>query len=102
MYETKISVAHKKRTHVLQKFKRECIPVGCLLPALYHTGGGSLCPGRSLARGVSVQGGSMSEGVSVRGTLSRQTPVKILPCAKLRLLAVRKENVGNPKRKYNM
>ena len=50
-----------------------------------------LCPVEVSVKRVSVQGGSLSG-----------TPVKILPCAKLRLFAVRKENVGNPKRKYNM
>ena len=35
--------------------KQECIPVGCVPPALYRRGG------------VFVQGGSLSRGVSVRG-----------------------------------
>ena len=77
------------------QFKQECIPVGCVPPARYHTGvsggggggrvsslSGGLCPrgspsvgiclGGSLSRAVSVQGGvsiwgGLSGGVSVRG-----------------------------------
>ena len=74
-------------------------------PALYRTGG-DLCPGR----GVSVQGGLSGDlclgGLCPGGSLSReepppsppvdrQTPVKILPCPKLRLRAViRSRSVG--------
>ena len=77
------------------------IPVGCVPPALYRTGGslsrglfqgglcpGGLCPGGSLSGGVSVQ------GVSVRETplwTVWQTSVKTLPCPKLRLRAVKRE-----------
>ena len=56
--------------------KQECIPVGCVPPARYHTGGslsggvcvqgvcvqGSLCPGGLCQGWVSVQGGSLSWG----------------------------------------
>ena len=52
---------------------------------------GGLCPVEVSVQRVSVQRGSLSG-----------TPDKILPCAKLRLWPVRKENVYNPKRKYNM
>ena len=41
---------------------QECIPVGCVPPALYHTWG-------SLSRGVSVQG-----GLCPGGSLFRDTP----------------------------
>ena len=41
--------------------QQECIPVGRVPIALYITGGGGLCKGR-----VSVQGKSVSGGVSVR------------------------------------
>ena len=106
--------------------KLECIPVRCVLPALYRTGGRSLsrgvsvqgeslfrvgslsrgvfvqrgslfggglcpkeslCPGGSLSRWGSLSGGFSVGGFSVRETPSsvdRQTPVKILPCPKLR------------------
>ena len=62
--------------------KQECIPVGCVPPACYRTGGG-LCPGRvSVGMGVSVQGGSLSGGggVSVwwRGVSLSETPLP--PC----------------------
>ena len=51
--------------------QQECIPVGCVLPTLYHNGGH--CPGRSLSkeglcpRGSVFGGGSLSKGVSVWG-----------------------------------
>ena len=92
--------------------KQVCVIVGCVLPALYRKGG--LCPAGSLSGGVSVQLGDLCPGVKVGGSLSmavsvqegslsrgdglfhrdplppvdRQTPVKILPCPKLRLGAV--------------
>ena len=47
-------------------WQQECIPVGCVPSALYHTEGlcpGNLCPRGSLSRGVSVQ------QVSVQGCL---------------------------------
>ena len=68
---------------------QECIPVGCVPPALYRIRGGGLCPGRSLSRGGPLSKRSMSRGVSVRvvfvqgylsigslsrGSLSRETP----------------------------
>ena len=89
--------------HVARKchdiYLQECIPVGCIPPALYHTGGKSLSGGGSLSRG-SLSGGSLSRGggicPGVRGSLSRergvsvretpvdrQTPVKLLACPKL-------------------
>ena len=55
--------------------KQGCIPVGCVPPTLYHTGGG-LCPG-----GILCQGDP--------SPMDRQTPVKVLPCLKLRLRAVK-------------
>ena len=62
-------------------FEQECIPVECVPPALYCTGG--LCPGGGLCpRVASVQGGLCPS------PLDRQTPVKILPCPKLRLQVV--------------
>ena len=87
-----------------ENIKQECIPVGCVLPVLYHTGEGPLS-GRVCVRGVYVQGGlcrgdSLSGEVSFQGGLclwgrtippphvDRQTPVKLLPCPKLRLRAV--------------
>ena len=69
-------------------------------------GAGSLCPGGlcpggslsrgslsrgSLSRGSLSRGGLCAEGVSVRETpppVDRQTPVKLLPCPKLRLWVV--------------
>ena len=67
--------------------------------ALYRTG--DLCPGGSLSGGFSVQGVSV-QGVSVWGGMEsvretpspvdRQTPVKMLPCPKLRLRAVKITN----------
>ena len=80
------------------KGKQECIPVGCVPPALYRTAGGvflqgglcpgGLCPGGSLSGWVSVQRGlclrgSLSRGVSVRGSPWQRPPVNIittLPC----------------------
>ena len=67
-----------------------------LTAALYRTLG--LCPGGSLSGGFSVQGVSVSGGGSVRETPSpvdRQTPVKMLPCPKLRLRAVKNTNKVN-------
>ena len=46
--------------------KQECIPVGCVPPVLYHTGG------------VSVQGQCLSGGVSVQGFLSENRFIKLL------------------------
>ena len=77
-----------------------CIPVGCIPPALYHTGRGlcprSLCPGGLCPGGVSVEGSLCPGGSLSGGSLSgrptptgdRRMPVKILPCPKLRLPAV--------------
>ena len=52
--------------------KQEGIPVGCVLPAHYHTGGlclGGLCPGGSLSGGLCLgglcSGGLLGRGVSV-------------------------------------
>ena len=71
------------------KFEQECIPVGCVPPALYRTGeslsGGCLSPGGSLSREVSVQGG-LCQGIPF--PVDRKTPVKLLPCPKLRLRMV--------------
>ena len=58
-----------------QRYQQECIPVGCVPPALYRTGGGSLS-----ARGL-YQGDPLPP-------VDRQTTVKILPWTKLRLWAV--------------
>ena len=44
--------------------QQECIPVGCIPPARYRTGG--LCPRGSLSRGVSVQVGSCPGGLPDR------------------------------------
>ena len=76
--------------------RQQCIPAGCVLPALYRTGdlcAGGICPGGSLSRGSLSKGagGSLSRG-SLSGRplcpVDRQTPVKLLPCPKLRLRAV--------------
>ena len=93
--KTQLSISSIQRN---QSQKEGCIPVECVPPAPYHTEG-CLYPGGSLSRGVSVwgclcPGGSLSRGVSVRETpppVDRQTPVKILPCPKLRLRAVKTE-----------
>ena len=68
----------------LNCYKQECIPVGCVPPAVYCTWGSlssCLCGGPRL--GVSVLGVSVW-GVSVQGVsvplVDRQTPVKILLC----------------------
>ena len=47
------------------RYKRECIPVGCVPPALYRTVGGG-----SLSRWVSVRGG-LCPGVSVWGRVGK-------------------------------
>ena len=58
--------------------EQECIPVGCVPSVLYRTGGGSLS-----RRGVSVR------EIPPCGQNDWHTPVKILPCPKLRLRAVK-------------
>ena len=50
--------------------EQECIQVGCVPPALYRKGSGGLSDTPSLP-------------------VYRQTPVKILPCLKLRLRVVK-------------
>ena len=65
--------------------------------------GGGLYPGRgSLSRGVSIHGGSLPRGVSFRKTPSvdRQTPVKMLPCPKLRLRAVNIPTILTTNKRY--
>ena len=57
--------------------EKECIPVGCVAPALYRTGG-------SLSRRSLL--GSLPP--PPHHHVDRQTPVKLLPCPKLRLRAV--------------
>ena len=57
--------------------KQELIPVGCVPPALYHTGGVSV-HGESLSRGSLCLGESLSEGVSVQGYLSENRFIKLL------------------------
>ena len=47
--------------------EQECIPVGCVPPALYRTGG--LCPGGGLSKG------SLSGGLCQGGSLSGRPPV---------------------------
>ena len=97
--------------------QQECIPVWCVSPALYHTGGGrSLSGGCSLSRGlvsiqgVYVQGGlwqvdpprrNMGSGCQTESDIIPEIPrhgkndwhtaVKILPCPKLRLRAIKIE-----------
>ena len=68
--------------NLLHLNKQECIPVECVPPALYRKRGrgGSLSWGWSLSRGVSVRENPLPP-------VDRQTPVKILPCPKLRLRA---------------
>ena len=43
----------------MKTYKQECIPVGCLPPTLYRTGGlspgGGLCPGGSQSGGSSIR-----------------------------------------------
>ena len=64
-----------------QLHKQECIPVGYLPSALYHTGGslsgGSFCPGGlcrgGSSRGVSVQGG-LCPGTSIRNMIPETRP----------------------------
>ena len=79
--KTGLSVAPQKGLLSSKNFKKKSIPVGCVPPARYRTGG--LCPGGSLlgglcwgdlCLGVIVQGslserGSLSRGVSVGGNL---------------------------------
>ena len=68
-----------------QVSKQECIPVGWEPPTLYRTVGRSLSRGGLCQGGVSVQGG-LCQGDPLPP--SGQTPVKILPCPKLRLRTV--------------
>ena len=60
-------------THNEIQVKQECIPVGCVPPALYRTGGGgglcqrgSLSSRKALPKGVS-DGGGLSRGMSLSG-----------------------------------
>ena len=63
------------------RYKRECIPVGCVPPALYRTVGGGLYPDGSLSGGVSVQGflsgagWGRGVGLCLRGVFPSPTPV---------------------------
>ena len=60
-----------KELSPLKSYRFECIPVGCVPPALYGEGA-SVRGGGVLSRGVSVQGtgGLCPAGVFVRETLS--------------------------------
>ena len=84
-----------EKVFLIDSEKRECIPVGCVPPALYRTGG--LCPG-NLCLGCLWLRGSLSRGSLSRGSLSdpspvdRQTRVNTLPYPKLRLRAVTNGN----------
>ena len=54
--------------------KQECIPVGCIPSAavvILEGGGGDVCLGKCLPRGMSAQGGVCPGGVSAGGCPSR-------------------------------
>ena len=62
-----------EKVFLIDSEKRECIPVGCVPPALYRTEGlcpGDLCLGCLWLGGVSGPGGSLSRG-SLSDPLSR-------------------------------
>ena len=80
-------------TNASNSSPQEWIPVGHVPPAVYRTAGGrvsvqegGLCP----VRGVSDQGGgSLSGRQTPLLPVDRQTPVKLLPCPKLCLRAIK-------------
>ena len=68
-------------THNEIQVKQECIPVGCVPPALYRTGGGSLSKGVSVQEEGSTQGGlCRGRGICPGGCLCHGDPP---PCGQI-------------------
>ena len=96
VFETRYNTENTTGKSTIVDFKQEYIPVGCVLPACYHMGGGGLC---RKGGGVSLTETPWSETILGHVTCGacwdRDPPVnritdrcKTLPCSKLRLRGV--------------